>query len=137
MAGLKPGQKKSSPAKLLTDPGCNGEQDKIWKNRIQWRKPTPIHGGPAKQVEQIQGSHGGDDCEEQRDGPPLEANPPDQEAPEQFPKTALAPFNRDEHDRRQTGAKRSKLRSLRGEQVSSDGKRNDGAKDHGQDKHRK
>lgn len=111
MASLKPGQQKSSPAKLLTDPSCNRENNKRWYDCIQWRKPAPIHWRPAEQVEQIQSSYRWDDREEQREGPPLDANPPDQEASEQLSKTALSTFNHDEYDRRQTGANRSKLRS--------------------------
>ena len=129
MSGLKPGQEKSSPAKLFTDTGGNGEDDEHWNDVIQRLKPAPIHGRSAEQVEQVQGSHRRDDREEQREGPPLDANPPDQEASEQFPKTALATFNNDEHDRRQTGAKRSKLRSRRRQQTRSHGKHGNQAKD--------
>src|SRR5512134_2947537 len=108
MAGLKPGQEKASPAKLLTDPGCNREKDEHWNDGIQRRKPAPIDRRTAEQVEQVQASHGGDDCEEQGDGPPPEANPPDQEATKQLSKAALATFHHHDDDRRQAGAKRSK-----------------------------
>src|SRR5215470_12384585 len=104
ITGLKSGQQKSSPAKLLAHPGEDREHDDHWNDAGQWFEPAPINGWPTEQVEQIQGCHGWDDREEQREGPPLDADSPDQDAAKQFPNAALSTFNHREDDPRQARA---------------------------------
>src|SRR5512140_3273352 len=100
VAGLKPGHGKSSPAKLLAHPGEDDENDDRRDDAIHWPKPAPIDCRAAEKLGKIQCSYGGEEHEEQRIGPPLDANSPDQEAAKQFPNAALATFNGCEDDPR-------------------------------------